>query len=183
MKITSKVTRLATALAMGVLLAACGSESEDVASLAATPTAAVEDVVLADEIKMMAFTQCMRDQGIDLVDPVVDADGNVQKPELSEGFAASKDSWAAAYEVCGELLEGITFGKERVDLSETVDQFVELATCLREKGFDVDDPTAETLDIWLEDFKMSLNWDDSEVVEAYESCTGTSLGGGDGKGK
>ena len=180
---TNKLAKLILVVAIAVVLAACGTESEDVASLAATPTAAVEDAVLDDEAKMMAFTQCMRDQGVELLDPVVDADGNVQKPELAEGFGASKDKWAAADEVCGELLEGVTFGKERVDMSEVVDEYVALAICLREEGFDIDDPTAETLDIWLTDLKTVLNWDDPQVVEAYESCAGFSLGGGDGKGK
>jgi hypothetical protein len=170
-------------VAIGMVLAACGSKSEDVASLAATPVPVVESETLDDEAKMMAFTQCMRDQGIDLLDPVVDADGNVQKPEEGDGFEASKGKWKEAYEACGEILEGITFGKERVDMSEVVDQYVALAACLREKGFDVDDPTAETLDIWLTDFKTVLNWDDPDVVEAYESCAGGSLGGKDGKGK
>jgi hypothetical protein len=132
---------------------------------------------------MMAFTQCMRDQGIELLDPVVDADGNIQKPEPVEGFEASKEKWATASAVCGELIERITIGKERVDVSETVDQWVALATCLREEGLDVDDPTAETLEIWLTDLKTTIDWEDPQVVEAYESCTGTSLGGNKGKGK
>lgn len=180
---TNKLAKWILVVAIGLALAACGSNSDDVASLAATPTAAVEDGVLDDEAKMMAFTQCMRDQGIELLDPVVDADGNVQKPELAEGFEASKEKWSAADAVCGELLEGITFGKERVDMSEVIDQYVALATCLREKGFDVDDPTAETLDIWLTDFKTVFNWKDPQAVEAYESCTGGIFGGNAGKGK
>jgi hypothetical protein len=180
---TNKLAILIPVAAIGLVLAACGSASGDVPSLKATPTAVVEDVVLSDEAKVMAFTQCMRDQGIEYLDPVVDADGNVQKPEEGDGFEASKREWGAAYEVCGELLEGITLGKERVDMSEVVDQYVALATCLREEGFDVDDPTAETLDIWLIDFKTAINWDDPDNVQAYESCAGTSQGGNDGKGK
>jgi len=178
-----KLARLIVVAATGLVLAACGSKSEDVASLAATPTAAVEDVVLDDEAKMMAFTQCLRDQGIELLDPVVDADGNVQKPAVAEGFEASKEKWTAAYALCGELIEGVTFGKERVDLSDKVDQYVELAACLRDEGFDVDDPTAETLDTWMADFKTVLDWDDPGLLEAYESCAGGSLKGNGGKGK
>jgi len=108
---------------------------------------------------------------------------NVQKPELAEGFEASKEKWAAADAACGELIERVTFGKKRVDMSETVDQWVALATCLREEGLDVDDPTAETLEIWLTDFKTAIDWDDPDIVQAYESCTGTSQGGNGGKGK
>jgi hypothetical protein len=170
-------------VALAMVVAACGSDSKDVASLGATPTASAGVAVLDDEAKMMAFTECMREQGIELLDPVVDADGNVQKPELAEGSEASKEKWIAADKVCGELLEGITFGTERVDMSEVVDQHVALAACLREQGFDVDDPTAETLDVWLTDLKTVFNWDDPQLVEAYESCTGGSLGGKGAKGK
>jgi hypothetical protein len=180
---TSKPAKWIPLVAMGMVLAACGSKSEDVASLAATPVPVVESETLDDEAKMMAFAQCMRDEGIELLDPGVDADGNVQKPELAEGFEASKEKWTAADAVCGELLEGITFGKERVDMSEVVDQYVALATCLRERGFEVDDPTAETLDIWLTDFKTVFNWEDPDNLEAYQSCAATSLGGNGSKGK
>jgi hypothetical protein len=180
---TNRLAKWILVVAIGLVLAACGSNSEDVASLGAAPTAGAEAAVLDDEAKMMAFTQCMREQGIELLDPVVDTDGNVQKPELAEGFEASKEKWFAADKVCGKLLEGITFGKERVDTSDTVDQYVELAACLREAGLDVDEPTAETLDVWLTDFKTVFNWDDPQAVQAYEACTGSSLGGKDGKGK
>ncbi len=33
----------------------------------------------------MACTQCMCDQGIELLGPEVDSEGNVQRPELAEG--------------------------------------------------------------------------------------------------
>jgi hypothetical protein len=41
-----------------------------------------------------------------------------------------------------------TFGRERTDLSEEIDEFVALASCLREAGVEIDDPTAETLIEW-----------------------------------
>jgi hypothetical protein len=63
-------------------LSACGTDSKDVPSLEATPTAVVEEVVPDDEAKVMAFVQCIRDEGIEYQDPVVDSDGNVQQPEL-----------------------------------------------------------------------------------------------------
>ena len=44
-----------------------------------------------DETAVMAYTQCMRDQGIEPLHPVVDADGSVQKPETTEELAARKE--------------------------------------------------------------------------------------------
>ena len=172
---TNKVTTLTILAMIGLLLVACGSGSDDVASLRTTgdtqeiePTVDAADGLRDDEARMMAFTQCMRDQGIEMTDPMVDADGNVQKPELAEGYQASKEKWATAYEVCGELLEGITFGKEREDISELLDQYVALAACLRDKGYDLDDPTAETLETWLVDFKtVVIDWNDPADVEAW----------------
>jgi hypothetical protein len=174
---TNKLAKLILVAVIGILvLAACGSDSEDVPSLnedtqVVEPTAEAADAALDDEAKMMAFVQCMRDQGIEFKDPVVDSDGNVQRPEYVEGFTATREQLGAAMEVCGEHLEGLTLGRERKDVSEQVDQFVALATCLRDKGYDVADPTAETLDQWGVDFRVEFDWDDPEAMAAYEECS------------
>ena len=169
---TNKHVGLILVIAIGLVLAACGSASDDVPSLGATPTAVVEEEALDDEAKVMAFVQCMRDEGIEFKDPVVDSDGNVQAPELVEGFTVTREELAAPYGVCAYHLEGLSFGRERKDVSEQVDYFVELATCLRDKGYDVDDPTAETIDQWGADFRVEFPWDDPAAKEAYEECSG-----------
>ena len=168
---TNKLTTLVFLAAIGLFLVACGSASDDVPSLEATPTAVVEEKTLDDEAKVMAFVQCMRDQGIELLDPGVDSEGNVQAPELAEGVEMSREEWNEPYEACSEHLEGLTFGRGRGDVTERVDQFVALATCLRDKGYDVDDPTAETLQVWLGDFRAEFDWDDPAAMEAYEECS------------
>ncbi len=84
----NKLPKLILLAVIGILLlAACDSDSSDVPSLEETedtrvvePTADAADAPLDDEAKVMAFTQCMRDQGIEYLDPVVDSDGNVQEP-------------------------------------------------------------------------------------------------------
>jgi hypothetical protein len=163
---------------VGLMLVACASDANDVPSLNpdgaqwADPTAVVEADPLDDEAKMMAFTQCMRDEGIDLVDARVDAEGNVQRPTLAEGVQISREEFGEAMAVCDKLLEGLTVGRERQDVTEVLDQRVALATCLREKGYDVDDPTAETLDQWGKDFRVEFDWDDPEAQAAYEECAG-----------
>ena len=163
-------------VAIGLMLVACRSNASDVPSLnrddarRAVPTTVVEEEPLDDEAKMMAFTQCMRDEGVEIVDAVVDSDGNVQRPTLAEGVQVSREELGAAMEVCGVHLEGLTLGRERQDVSEQVDQFVALATCLRAKGYDVDDPTAETLDQWGADFRVTFDWDDPKAEAAYKAC-------------
>jgi hypothetical protein len=174
----NKLTALILLAVIGLIMVACGAASDDVPSLGAIPTTAPDKEPLDNEAKMMAFTQCMRDQGIDLKDPVVDADGNVQKPELVSG--AYDERFKAAWDSCAHHLEGFTWGKKRVDESDYLDQMVKLATCLRAKGYDVADPTAETIGQWKGDFKYAINWDDPKAVADYEECSGNA-GGGKGK--
>ena len=175
---TGKLAKLVLIAAIGLVLVACGSDSGDVPSLRTTedtqvvePTADAADAVLDDEAEVMAFVQCMRDEGIEFKDPVVDSDGNVQRPEFGEGFTSTREELAAPYAACSHHLEGLTLGRERVDVSEQVDQFVALATCLRDKGYDVDDPTAETLEQWGADFRVEFDWDDPVAKEAYQDCS------------
>jgi len=120
--------------AIGLLLAACGSTSDNVPSLKPTPTIVVEQEILDDEAAVMAFVQCMRDEGIEFKDPVVDADGNVLAPELVEGFTVTRAELAAPYKACSHHIESLTFGRERGDATERVDQFVVIATCFSPVG-------------------------------------------------
>jgi hypothetical protein len=180
---TNKHGKLILLLVISLVFTACGSDSNDVPSLAATPTPLVEDEILDVETKMMEFTECLRDEGLEIMDPVIDSDGNIQKPELVEGADVSKEEWIAAFEVCGEIIENITFGKEEEDRSEQVDQYVALAACLRDEGFDVDDPTAETIDIWMTDFKTMIDWDEPDSQAAFDTCMGGNSNNNDGKGK
>jgi hypothetical protein len=140
------------------------------------------DSVRDNEAAMMAFTECLRGQGIEVYDPVVDAEGNVEKPEFVEGVDPKGKDMGAAWEACAEHLEGVTFGKKRADADDLVDQldqFLALATCLRDRDYDVDEPTAETLDQWLGDFKEVFNWKDPVAMADYEECASDAgMGGG-----
>jgi len=160
-------------VAMSLLLVACSSSPDDVPSLEVTPTAVVEEQPLDDEAKVMAFVECMRDEDMQLKDPVVDADGNVQPPEVVEGVTYTREEWAAPYAICGHYIEGISFGKESGDMSEQLDQMVALTTCLNEKGYKVDEPTTETIEQWLIDFRVEYDWDDPDAAAAYEECSST----------
>jgi hypothetical protein len=169
---------LALAIATTLLGLACGSDSPDVATLEAgaattefaTPEA-VADIVLTDEDKVMAFTRCMQDQGIEYQDPVVDSKGNVQSPQIAEGVVITRAELAEPYRECFPHIEGMTFGRERPDVSAQVDRFVLITTCLRGEGFDVDDPTIDTFSQWGADFRVEFDWDNPKAQEAYETCT------------
>lgn len=166
-----------------LLLAACSSDSDDVATLNADDAARAqvatqsEGEALDEEAMMMAFTECLREQGLEVMAPVVDADGNVGKPQFPEG--SDGKAMTGAWEACEHHLEGFTSEQERKDMSAVVDQYVAFATCMRERGHDVEDPTAETLDQW--DFKSTIDWNDPDATADYEECIGETLGEGSSK--
>lgn len=171
-------------VAMGILLlSGCGSDSDGVATLQTTEdtqseaTGEATDSTLDEEAMMMAFTECLREQGLEVMDPVVDADGNVGKPDFPEG--SDGKAMKGAWEACEHHLEGFTSEQDRKDMSEVVDQYVAFATCMRERGHNVEDPTAETLDQW--DFKSAIDWNDPDATADYEECIGETLGEGSGK--
>jgi len=168
-------------LALTVLLAnGCQTASEDVATLQSknTPnaTATVDVERMDDESKVMAFTQCLRDHGLAVRDPEVDADGNVLQPQLIEGVEMDKQAWQDAFDACGALLEGVAWAEKRVDRSAEVDYWLEVARCLAEKGYDVGEPTAEELDTWLGDLKATLDWKNPDVGRAWAACSGAGTG-------
>jgi hypothetical protein len=144
-------------LAIALVVTACGGDSEassGVASLEATGTVAAENAAaggetIASEIDqeqaMLTFAACMRDNGVDIDDPTVDADGNVQFGAFRGVVQAGEIDRAtmdAAMEVCQEHLEGIALGRGGgdFDLTELEDTMVEYAACMRTNGYDMADP-------------------------------------------
>ena len=120
---------IAFAACVAVFAVACGSDSGDVATLEETAGAAEVDTVTEDaiadvETAWMALAQCLRDNGLEVKDPVVDSKGLVQKPEPVEEAETTKGQLKKAYEVCGGLIEGVTVEKDSVDQHEYVDRLV-----------------------------------------------------------
>ena len=139
-----------------IIAAACGaaeaahpagssSESGAVASLAPDvddPVQASDDAELDSEAQLLSFAECIRDEGFEIADPTIDADGDVslprptntsQEPGPPEGFVEARDT-------CAEHLEGVTLGFARGDQTELQDQLLEFSACIRENGFDLPDP-------------------------------------------
>lgn len=140
-------------VAFTLLVAGCsgsGSADEGVASLSdvsivddATTTTG-GNAAVDQEQAMLDFAACMRDNGVDIEDPTVDADGNVQ----FGGFRGAGDgtvdreTMQAAREACQGELDGVTLGfrGQAPDQTELQDMFVEYAACMRENGYDMPDP-------------------------------------------
>ena len=181
--IRRRIALIAIVLCSAWALAACGSPSNDVATLrdavdgpAATPTADAEDLSAQNEAKMMAFAACLRERGLEVEDPAMLADGGLEKPRFADGLEPDKDKLEVAYAACQHHLEGFVSEEKENDVSQDLDMYVRLATCLRERGHDIDDPTAETLAQWQSDLKDTLDWDDPDTERDYAECAGIVSG-------
>ena len=153
---TCRSTRtLSMWLTTSLLIGACGGAAADDGGLASlesgdsdettTTTAAVTE---ADtEEAALEFAQCMRDNGVpDFPDPSFTEGGGgivIDGPDgEGPGFDPQSDEVQAAFEACGEVLEGVAFGPDggNFDPTELQDNLLAMAECLREQGLDVDDP-------------------------------------------
>ncbi len=166
-----------------LILAACGTEDSGVASLIDQPTIEAEAVAevngeLTDEDRALSFAECLRDEGLEAADPTVDSDGNVQLPSIAIDANIDRDQLRSIMENCGEILEGLTFRNDSPDLTELTDQMVEVASCLREAGLTVDDPTTETLRQWQFELREHIDLDDPRVAELLDECGGVFGPGG-----
>ena len=145
-------------VAVALLAAACsGSDGSDgVASLesddevlAADADAGPDEGTAAevdDEEAMLAFAQCLRDQGLDIADPEVDDDGNLRlaRPTPGEGEQIDREAFRTARDACADILEGVSFGFREFDRTEIEDTLVEFATCMRDNGYEMPDPDFST---------------------------------------
>jgi hypothetical protein len=171
-------------LVLAVALSACSPSggSPSVASLESgfgsvqDGTDAIDgDTIAASEEAMLAFTQCLRDQGIDIGDPTVDADGNLQLPPIE--FAAQSDGTDLEPQIsefeelvtpCEKLLAGIVATGSSQGAAEFEDALLEYAQCMRANGVDMPDPDLSpgggVIDLGIEDP------DDEAFAAADEQC-------------
>lgn len=139
--------------AAGLLLVACGGggSGTSVAALSeddAADAASGSTDGAATEEELLEYTECLRDQGLDIEDPEIDEDGNVVFGGPRAGFddadqddlAQLREDLQAAQEVCGPPPGGGFGNRAGVDQTEIQDAFLELAQCMRDNGVDVPDP-------------------------------------------
>jgi hypothetical protein len=106
--------------------------SDSSASGSAEPSASVDP-----EEAMLAFTKCMRDEGIDLPDPG-SGDRGVVRIGGEDGF--DPEEFQAANDACRHHLDGV-IGEDAPELTpEQKDAMLEFAQCMREHGVDMPDP-------------------------------------------
>ena len=181
-------------LALTLIAAAYGGSSSDsaagVASLADTDTTIgidtnVDDTETVDaEEALFAFAQCLRDNGVDVEDPTVDANGNLRIGGLRgapDDPNFDRETVVAARDACSELLSGIAQGFDRGDRTEIEDTLLQYAACMRENGFeDMPDPDFSNLQPG-QGGPFDIDRDDPAFQAANEVCQG-QFGGGRGPG-
>ena len=154
-----RTTVLTSLILVLALVAAACSDSGDSAEIATLETDSANtseddseaggDPVAQSEAAMLAFTQCLRDQGIDVDDPTMDADGNMQLPPINiemPDVVADPDELPDMSEFedmiapCEEHLEGVVSTFSSADTTEIEDMLLAYAECMRDNGVDMPDP-------------------------------------------
>ncbi len=142
---------------------------------------------LTDEERLLEFAQCMRDNGVDFPDPVVEADGTIVFGRRPGGGAGGQDSEGlqaigrdpdlpAAQAACSEHIEGLALGPGGQNFDEIrvelMDRLLEFAQCMRDNGVDVPDPDPNAFTPGGGGGRPfgGLDFDDSDVSAAFEIC-------------
>jgi hypothetical protein len=121
------------------------SGDQGIASLDGSEEAAPSDDAGGAEVDaeeaMLAFTECLRSEGIDVQDPEFDEDGNFRFRSIREGVVdLDPEAFREAREACAEELEGVATRFRDVDRTEVEDRLFEYADCMRQNGYEMPDP-------------------------------------------
>ncbi|HEV3494973.1 MAG TPA: hypothetical protein VHA34_01340, partial [Actinomycetes bacterium] len=93
------------------------------------------------------FARCMRQHGVDMPDPKVDAQGRVQiqiGPGGGRNRPPDPKKMQAAQQACGNLLGDGGEGPGQID-PKARDAMVAYARCMRQQGINMPDPTGDGL--------------------------------------
>jgi len=177
-------------VAAGLLLAACGggATTDEIASLETTGVPVSETTEAAAGLSMedglIAFTECLREEGVEIDDPTVGPDGNLQMgPIVIGGETGPGDDMDAVmrgmddvFAKCEPLLGEVMFtGDELPDFNEFEDQLLEYAACMRDNGVDMADPDLSGAGGMIE---MMIDPTDPVFEAADQECRGILAGFG-----
>ena len=135
-------------LAFAILAAACGGD-DDASQVATLENETTTTVLPGDtqssaeetEQAILELTSCLRDNGLDIEDPTVDASGNVDFGNFEDLSDVDEEVAEQALDACRDLLDGVTLGfADRIDFTAIEDSLLEYAVCMRDNGFDLPDP-------------------------------------------
>ncbi len=120
---------------------------------------------------VLALTACLRDNGLDVRDPRMDENGNVDLQSFFE-VASEVDPEAAetALEACSDLLDDVQLGFDQVDLTGLQDTLIEFAECMRLNGYDLPDPDFSIAAFQGEGPFGAIDLDDPAFESALQEC-------------
>jgi hypothetical protein len=170
-----------------VVTAACGSSETDsttdtIATLetSTSTTGAATTTTESPSLEEVAleFTECMRDNGIDIPDITFDADGQpVISGALAEEFDLLDAQFQTALNSCrgifSEAGEGVELQLDPELLAEVTDQLTEYAACMRDNGVESWPdplPTFSGTEIPFPMAEMGEAFNDPEFSGAMEAC-------------
>jgi hypothetical protein len=181
----------ALALACAFALAACGKKSGDGIATAGQNDAKSSAAAVSKDPqeRMRQFTQCMRENGIDMQDAQVSDDGgfSVQigpapgaAPADAQAGAQDMEKMNKAMEACKQYApSGGELGKPDPQMLEKMREF---AKCMRENGVENFPDPKEDGGIVIQgggpDSNDGLNPDDPTFKAAQEKCAANLPGGG-----
>ena len=186
---------VSSVLIAALLFVACGGDSGDtdgVASLdsSTTTTPAVTSTLAAEAIDQeeaaITLVACLRNEGLEIDDPTVDADGNVQFPPPDPYRQIEQEEIEAALENCQEELQAVVVGfTANFDFTELQDTLLEYAQCVRDNGFDLPDPDFSNFGFDGDGPPTGpfgdVDFNDPDFIAANEVCddilTGLGFGG------
>ena len=157
--------------AIALIVAACssGDDAGGVASITDVDDSPVVEVIgSSDEQALIDFSACMRDQGLDFPDPIVDADG-YPRFDFANPEDIDRDALFEAGESCREYLEGVVLGLPDFDTAEFNDTFLEYAACMRENGFE-DIPDRIDMVAVMQGKELPIDPTDPDFIAADEQC-------------
>jgi hypothetical protein len=187
----------AAVVALAVGLAACGGGGDGAEAVSAAPVVAEpqqdqavstdEATEATDEERALEFAQCMRDNGVDFPDPVINADGSIDLGgNVTPGsIDPTSDTFSDAVEVCGPIVAGASFlPGANVDETEQQANLLAFAECLRGLGYDVIDPVLSDIQAGgpgalVRAFGENFDPTDPANADAVQECQGQVAGASD----
>ncbi len=138
---------------------------------------------LTDEEITTDFTVCMRDHGLDVPDPELNADGSIDWGAIKQAIGQEPKSGRSskALEECLHLLEGATFSEKEApeDEIELQDGLLAFAQCLRDEGIDVPDPDfSDDPRAGMGEVKQVLKGANAKVERGFDLCNELVFGAG-----
>lgn len=143
---------LGLALALTLVVAsATGAQVATLVEPGASPTPAPEEAAqleFTDRTEaLLAFAQCMRDQGVEMDDPQPGAargGARLLRPEGPRGLDELDEGFTAARDACVHILEAARPELDPVAEQERLETQLRLAQCIREGGYpDYPDPALD----------------------------------------